>query len=472
MRRSLKAVIAFLITSVMTVSASAQRYAGDSRSYFDFGEQFYSSAVQSPDGRTLDIRITNAAALISFVRSATPAQRARGEYYAVRDINAELDQHGVSQPIANVSLRDTVFAQTFEQTNAKNHWFPVNVKLQLPKLDTTKSYTLRVEMRDAILNKLAVRPAVNEMRIRQFDPFATNNSAIGLADIILFDSVRSDKAYTSAYGRTFPFSHDINGAVLLALPKNTDPSQTLTTIKLIQVSSVPDAKDTMNEVRSTITVPNSMYIKGQQYQIAAMDSIITYALRPAEAAGEAQYVTVPFTIPGQMLDQGKYQLQVTVGNGAYTRSDVDELTLNWPDRPLTLEDPRDAIAPLVHLTTEDEYRDLQKGQKQDLIRKLYQFWKKQDPTPGTAFNERMATFYQRADYADFNFAVGKMLDGAMTDRGKVYLLYGPPTKIERSLLPGEDPVETWTYTNNVKKTFRFTDASGRGEYKLAEVKPN
>ena len=33
--------------------------------------------------------------------------------------------------------------------------------------------------------------------------------------------------------------------------------------------------------------------------------------------------------------------------------------------------------------------------KQDAMKKLYAYWKKQDPTPGTAYNERMATFYQR-----------------------------------------------------------------------------
>jgi hypothetical protein len=81
----------------------------------------------------------------------------------------------------------------------------------------------------------------------------------------------------------------------------------------------------------------------------------------------------------------------------------------------------------------------------------------------------MATFYKRVDYADFNFANGHVLDGVMTDRGKIYLLYGPPTKTERTFLPGEAPVEIWTYTNNVQRVFRFEELGGHGEYQLTSV---
>ena len=106
------------------------------------------------------------------------------------------------------------------------------------------------------------------------------------------------------------------------------------------------------------------------------------------------------------------------------------------------------------------------------MKKLYAYWKKQDPTPETAYNERMDEFYRRADYAYFNFARNaRLLDGALTDRGKIYILYGAPTNIERSFLLGEQPVEIWSYSNNVKRIVKFTDPSGHGDYKLTEVKP-
>jgi GWxTD domain-containing protein len=115
----------------------------------------------------------------------------------------------------------------------------------------------------------------------------------------------------------------------------------------------------------------------------------------------------------------------------------------------------------------DEYATLNSGSDKEKMQKLHAFWRAQDPTPATAFNERMATFYQRVDYADFNYATGRLLNGATTDRGKVYILYGPPSKIERSFIPGEAPKETWTYSNNVGKIFRFEEHGS--EYKLADI---
>ena len=52
---------------------------------------------------------------------------------------------------------------------------------------------------------------------------------------------------------------------------------------------------------------------------------------------------------------------------------------------------------------------------------------------------------------------------------KIYLLYGATTNTERSFLLGESPVETWTYSNNVKRVFRFEEHS-HGEYKLTDVR--
>jgi len=449
-------------------SASAQKYAQDTRSYFDFGEQFYSSVVQSANGKSLDVRLTSASALLSFVRSNSQQAKTKGEYYAVRDVTVEINKRGVSQAILTQSVKDTIYAKTFEETTAKNRWYPMLLQLTLPKMDSTERYTMRIEVRDGILNKLAVRPVLTDLRVREFDPSAYNNLAIGVGDILLFDTVTSTTGTTKAQGDTYPFSTDIKGAVSVILPKSTDPQSIRTKIVLTQVSSVPEARDSMREERATVIPISQEYIAGKEYQVSLRDGHFNYDLKPVESSNTTT-VTIPFTIAGKRLDQGRYQILVVAEAAGQTRSYTEDLTLNWPQMPLTLEDPRDAIAPLVHLTTEDQFKELQKGQRQDLIRKLYQFWKKYDPTPETAFNEKMAVFYQRADYADFNFANGKTLDGALTDRGKVYLLYGAPTNIGRTLLPGEDPIEIWTYSNNVKKVFKFTDESGRGEYKLAEV---
>lgn len=55
------------------------------------------------------------------------------------------------------------------------------------------------------------------------------------------------------------------------------------------------------------------------------------------------------------------------------------------------------------------------------------FWARRDPTPGTARNEYRDTFHERVAYADTYFKEGSTR-GAMTDRGRVYIVLGKPTQ--------------------------------------------
>jgi GWxTD domain-containing protein len=197
------------------------------------------------------------------------------------------------------------------------------------------------------------------------------------------------------------------------------------------------------------------------------DSLLSVTL--INAPEEKRVVGVlPFRLTGHMLEQGNYELVIRLRAGDDSRTIRRRLTLDWHDMPISLEDPRDAVAPLAHITKDEEYNELASGSREAIEQKVKDFWARRDPTPGTAYNELMAEFYRRSDYSYFNFArSGRALDGAITDRGKIYILFGPPTNIDRAFLLGEQPYEVWTYTNNVKRRFRFAIESS--DYKLVEV---
>lgn len=57
------------------------------------------------------------------------------------------------------------------------------------------------------------------------------------------------------------------------------------------------------------------------------------------------------------------------------------------------------------------------------------FWARRDPTPDTDLNELRRDFEQRVAYADQQFAEGETR-GAMTDRGRVLILLGPPRRVQ------------------------------------------
>ena len=65
---------------------------------------------------------------------------------------------------------------------------------------------------------------------------------------------------------------------------------------------------------------------------------------------------------------------------------------------------------------------------------LTEFWKRRDPTAGTAENERREQFYQAIAYADANYKEpGKRAaDGWRTDRGRIYAKNGTPDDVLRA----------------------------------------
>jgi len=56
------------------------------------------------------------------------------------------------------------------------------------------------------------------------------------------------------------------------------------------------------------------------------------------------------------------------------------------------------------------------------------FWQRRDPTPDTEENEFKEEHYRRIEYANEHFAAG--ISGWRTDRGRIYIMYGPPDEID------------------------------------------
>lgn len=88
---------------------------------------------------------------------------------------------------------------------------------------------------------------------------------------------------------------------------------------------------------------------------------------------------------------------------------------------------------------------------------VVQFWLRRDPTPGTTENEYKEEHYRRIAYSNEHFAAQTM--GAMTDRGRIYIVYGPPDAILRNTIDGV-PEEIWHY-NAFSRPGSFVGYEGR-----------
>jgi GWxTD domain-containing protein len=103
------------------------------------------------------------------------------------------------------------------------------------------------------------------------------------------------------------------------------------------------------------------------------------------------------------------------------------------------------------------------------------FWKQRDPTPGTPLNEYKEEHIKRFDYANEHFRRDSPREGWMTDRGRFYIILGPPVSIERfDNQKGLYPAEVWYYYGEREKglpahfALVFFKRGGAGEYRLYE----
>src|SRR3954463_6068609 len=111
------------------------------------------------------------------------------------------------------------------------------------------------------------------------------------------------------------------------------------------------------------------------------------------------------------------------------------------------------------------------------------FWRRRDPDPDTEVNEYLEEHYERVAYSNQHFASG--IPGWKTDRGRIYIMYGPPNEkethpsggsYERPSYEGGGstttyPFETWFYRylpgvgSGIE--IEFVDPTGTGEYHIA-----
>jgi GWxTD domain-containing protein len=110
------------------------------------------------------------------------------------------------------------------------------------------------------------------------------------------------------------------------------------------------------------------------------------------------------------------------------------------------------------------------------------FWERRNPSPQSGENEFKEEYYRRIAYANEHYASG--IPGWKTDRGRIYIMYGPPDEIDSHPSGGtynrpfEEgggttstyPFEDWRYRyidgigNNI--ILEFVDTTQSGEYHM------
>ncbi len=183
----------------------------------------------------------------------------------------------------------------------------------------------------------------------------------------------------------------------------------------------------------------------------------------------------------------------TVPNPAFAQAQQEKQDTSA--KPQTKKDLRKAYKELEYtykqwlneevqyiITDEERQAFLRLSTNEEREQFIEQFWLRRDPTPDTVENEFKEEHYRRIAYANEHFASGK--PGWRTDRGRIYIIWGPADEIETHpsggayQRPFEEgggststfPFEKWRYRylENIgnEVILEFVDPTSSGEYRL------
>ena len=115
------------------------------------------------------------------------------------------------------------------------------------------------------------------------------------------------------------------------------------------------------------------------------------------------------------------------------------------------------------LPTHSEYKKLKDMDKPSQWDYIHEYWEEKDPSPGTETNELLLQLSARVKFVNKNFSI--FMNGWQSDRGRIYIIYGPPQYVDKSY---QDQMgykyQKWVYPSG--KQFLFIDRSMSGDYSL------
>lgn len=446
-------LLLLLLALVVPVAAVAQPALGESLGeYYSYGDRYFLEVATLPGAAgkaraIVPFRLAHD--LLTFRRVQTASRRDGESYVATPEVYVEaIASDGV---IADRALwRDTISVGSFAMTNAKDRFIPGAVELSLRPGVYRFRYVLADEGPGSGMTQET--PAV------RVDDFDSPSPAVGMP--LFLRSVGGDTLSAGAIGGSAYFGERLRVYVPLSGPAG---GATLR-YDLLSASTTPEA------VGRTMQSGIAEIRSGQTLSPAIVDGdAIRFMLRPSE--GDARHGGAIIDASIDDLEPGEYMLLLTYGAGQGSVTDSVRFRLRWIDQPVSLTKPLYAVRALYPIANDQTLDAMSSGSAEKQVAALERFWAERDPTPGTAFNEAMAEYYRRVDYALFNFRSIGQKDGAFTDRGKIYMLYGAPTEVNRQMQPNSYPREVWTYRlarQGMNREFVFVDESKTGAYRLVE----
>lgn len=304
---------------------------------------------------------------------------------------------------------------------------------------------------------------VSDVTVPAYDPSAgTAFSSVALASSITRPTGDAADPFVKSGVRVVPNPEAFYGGSHPTLPYyveiyNPPAGETYTLLTYIAASGsiapIPGTEERLERARRPVDVvigsrnvaqlPSGVYMLRLAVLNAANEAIAEqaarfYMINPTVAAPDANVseLTYEETLFAVM---GEEELQLNLGHASVIATSSERTRIG------TLE-------------TDDQRRDF-----------LVRFWSSRDTNPLPSVNDARQTFYERLSLVDARYRE-RGQPGFRTDRGRVYLLYGSPSDIERNTAERvSSPYEVWVYDNIAgegRSVFVFADRYDAGLMEL------
>ena len=363
-------------------------------------------------------------------------------FTAAAEISASLRRDGTTVRTGTVVAH--AIAEDYQTTIARDRY----VLLHQAYYVEPGSYEMLVEIADRGSTRQSV--VRQQIRAQRFDAGSAH-----IGEPFCLTSEPEDGPYgVFAFGRAIPFAETAN----IGVPLPAD----LHAVWKVRLTPLDEDSDTLETVFDDYVQPIDRITATTVRGDAGVVKDFRLAQDPA-AVGDIAVLPLPF----EGFDVGRYQLTLVARWEGGADTVTVPVRILWRDMPFSMRDIRFAIESMRFILTKDEYDEMRSGSEREMQRAFRRYWRQQDATPETEHNEMMTEYFRRVDEAYFRFQTLFVQNGIQTDRGKVYVLFGPPEDLRRIMSVDEPPIEIWEYPS-LGKSFRFIDKDRDGNLRLME----
>lgn len=432
-----------IISIIIIIFFSVELISLDKTTYYSYGVEFDSSVFKVNHSDEDSVRLIISYRLLYDVLNFEEIYEKDNKNLYSSDVDIEIvftDDGGIIRNRSNI--KDTIYAKSFEETNSKiiyhKGFFDINLKNSDYRIDLTvidrnkKKYSTSVPVKKIIKDNIFKNSDLMFYRSNALSElfglsnyitengFMFDNNQVSI--LVNVDKIGADYFYEMEYLRNkqedFIYNYWSNSKIIFD-----------------------------NKVEKL----NNKNIIFQNTKSELNFDIVN---------GESNFIRI--NLPLEKILPGEYKITIT-------NEDKDTIqryfNVNWESKPLSLDRISYAVDRMYYILADEEYEKL--SNSDNIEKDFMEYWKKLDPTYDTPYNEAMVQYFSRVDYSFFNFSTLAEKDGAKTDRGKIFVLYGPPTKIIDKNIDGKKGYE-WEYVSLDKK-FIFQTVSS-GFIKLIEIK--